>query len=71
MSDYNRKRYYQSSKVESNSALTHEVLELRQQVKQLIADRDRWRTLAESFGVCPDGCEDCQREYEEAANGKV
>lgn len=29
MSDYNRKRYYKTSRVESNSSLVHEVLELR------------------------------------------
>lgn len=69
--NYNRKRYYQSSNVEGNSRLVHEVLELREQVKALTASRNRWRELAESFSICPDGCEDCKNEYEETVNGQV
>lgn len=44
MTNYNRKRYYTSNgNAESNSRLVHEVLELRQTVKDLEFERERLR----------------------------
>ena len=43
--------------------------EAADEIERLRADRDLLRKISDSFSVCPDGCKDCQNQYEEMVNG--
>jgi hypothetical protein len=42
--------------------------EAADEIESLRAERDLLRKIADSFSICPNGCEDCKNDYEELTN---